>query len=147
MNDKAERNRARTPRSIQAKPPASDHKAASKSGKRNFEPYEREPRTLRGDIGLDFFAPEEAALLDSEENLEEESEVEESELLVRPALTVELSEDPVRLYLKEIGQIDLLNAESEFRLATRNEAKKRLEWLVEKEGGPDEAETHIQDVF
>jgi len=44
----------------------------------------------------------------------------------------ELSQDPVRLYLKEIGQIKLLNAESEFRLSTRNEAHSRLDWLKQR---------------
>jgi RNA polymerase primary sigma factor len=48
------------------------------------------------------------------------------ELLEDPALAVELSEDPVRLYLKEIGQIHLLDADSEFRLATRIEAERRV---------------------
>jgi RNA polymerase primary sigma factor len=48
------------------------------------------------------------------------------ELLEDPALAVELSEDPVRLYLKEIGQIHLLDADSEFRLATRIEAERRI---------------------
>jgi RNA polymerase primary sigma factor len=47
-------------------------------------------------------------------------------LLEDPALAVELSEDPVRLYLKEIGQIHLLDADSEFRLATRIEAERRV---------------------
>jgi RNA polymerase primary sigma factor len=47
-------------------------------------------------------------------------------LLEDPAMVVELSEDPVRLYLKEIGQIHLLDADSEFRLATRIEAERRV---------------------
>jgi len=51
------------------------------------------------------------------------------EILEDPALAVELSEDPVRLYLKEIGQINLLDAESEFRLATRIEAERLIESL------------------
>ena len=47
-----------------------------------------------------------------------------------PSLTaMELSEDPVRLYLKEIGQINLLDADSEFRLAARIEADRRIEAL------------------
>jgi RNA polymerase primary sigma factor len=45
------------------------------------------------------------------------------EILEDPIVAVELSEDPVRLYLKEIGQINLLDADSEFRLAARIEAQ------------------------
>ena len=42
-------------------------------------------------------------------------------------VAIELSEDPVRLYLKEIGQINLLDADSEFRLAARIEAERNIE--------------------
>jgi len=45
------------------------------------------------------------------------------------AANIELSEDPVRLYLKEIGQINLLDADSEFRLAARIEADRHIETL------------------
>ena len=51
------------------------------------------------------------------------------EILEDPTIAVELSEDPVRLYLKEIGLIHLLDADSEFRLAARIEAEHRLEAL------------------
>ena len=51
------------------------------------------------------------------------------EILEDPVLAVELSEDPVRLYLKEIGQIHLLDADSEFRLAARIEAERCIELL------------------
>lgn len=45
------------------------------------------------------------------------------------ALAIELSEDPVRLYLKEIGQIHLLDIDNEFRLATRIAAGRYLNSL------------------
>jgi RNA polymerase primary sigma factor len=45
-------------------------------------------------------------------------------------VTLELSEDPVRLYLKEIGQINLLDADSEFRLAARIEADRHMDTLI-----------------
>ncbi len=48
------------------------------------------------------------------------------EILEDPTIAVELSEDPVRLYLKEIGQIHLLDTDSEFRLAARIEAQRYL---------------------
>ena len=51
------------------------------------------------------------------------------EILEDPTIAVELSEDPVRLYLKEIGQIHLLDADSEFRLAARIEADRHLQLL------------------
>ncbi len=51
------------------------------------------------------------------------------EIIKDPSLVVEVLEDPVRLYLKEIGQINLLDADSEFRLSTRTEANRRLERL------------------
>jgi len=51
------------------------------------------------------------------------------EILEDPAIAVELSEDPVRLYLREIGQIHLLDADSEFRLAARIEADGHIQAL------------------
>ena len=41
-------------------------------------------------------------------------------------LAVEFSEDPVRLYLREIGQVKLLDTDSEFRLATISEADRHI---------------------
>ena len=52
--------------------------------------------------------------------------VEEPLNLSIPALAVELSGDPVRLYLREIGQVKLLDADSEFRLATMIEARRLI---------------------
>ena len=51
------------------------------------------------------------------------------EILEDPTIALELTEDPVRLYLKEIGQIHLLDADSEFRLAARIEAERRIQLL------------------
>lgn len=42
-------------------------------------------------------------------------------------ISIELGDDPVRLYLKEIGQVDLLDVSHEFWLSTRVAASKRLE--------------------
>lgn len=47
----------------------------------------------------------------------------------RRFLIAEIGEDPVRLYLKEIGNIDLLAQDQEFWLATRLEAGRHLQVL------------------
>ncbi len=69
--------------------------------------------------------------VDDPELMEDEPvDIEEPlELIKNPALAEELSEDPVRLYLREIGQVKLLDADSEFRLSTMIEAWRLLEEL------------------
>ncbi len=49
--------------------------------------------------------------------------------LLKPAMDADLSEDPVRLYLREIGEIELLSVDHEFWLATRIEAARRINVL------------------
>jgi len=71
-------------------------------------------------------AVEEIIEPDDESLAQQEEEIDEDEDLLdfkkSPRLAAELSEDPVRLYLREIGQVKLLDVDSEFRLATLIEA-------------------------
>jgi len=62
--------------------------------------------------------PDASVLAQQEEELEEEID------LKSPEVAAELAEDPVRLYLREIGQVRLLDSDSEFRLATMVEANR-----------------------
>ncbi len=73
--------------------------------------------------------PEEAVVEVSPEEWVDLNLEEPLDLIDTSAVSVELSEDPVRLYLKEIGQINLLDADSEFRLAARIEALRHVENL------------------
>ncbi len=87
------------------------------------------PASLKGSL------PEADGLEDEAEELEISAEPEEDELrsvgeelngqaveesldLVQAELAAELSADPVRLYLREIGQVKLLDSDSELHLAT-----------------------------
>jgi len=64
-----------------------------------------------------------------EEKVSEVKSAEEEQALERISLTLELSDDPVRLYLKEIGRVDLLNTDQELWLAVRMNAVRQLEIL------------------
>jgi len=61
-------------------------------------------------------------LTQSEEDLLEDDTLDER----RPEIAAELAEDPVRLYLREIGEVKLLDSDREFRLATLIEAKRQI---------------------
>jgi len=52
----------------------------------------------------------------------------------KPSQAAELSDDPVRLYLREIGRVKLLDSDSEFRLATILEGKRLVTNLVFHKG-------------
>ena len=73
--------------------------------------------------------PDDQELSLEEDELAEFEKEEPLDLLKDPTLIMELSEDPVRLYLREIGEIELLGVDKEFWLATRIEAARRIEAL------------------
>jgi len=69
--------------------------------------------------------------IEAESNSDEDEEVIDDPIeILEAAISGDLSEDPVRLYLKEIGRIDLLDADSEFRLAARIEAERLLDQIL-----------------
>jgi RNA polymerase primary sigma factor len=132
-------------KSVSSKPPAN---ARGKSSARSDRPG----RADRGSRGKDLPgqnpadetgpAVEDDELIEKEENESEEPNpaavgedwtdltLEDTLETLGPSMVaLELSEDPVRLYLKEIGQINLLDADSEFRLAARIEADRHIDTL------------------
>lgn len=70
----------------------------------------------------DFLEPDELIIEGQIEDLDEALNISTHEI-------TEYSEDPVRLYLREIGLVKLLDADSEFRLATLIEADHLIETL------------------
>jgi RNA polymerase primary sigma factor len=76
------------------------------------------------DVAADsIIEPDESLLAQLEEDVDEVLPLRLHEV------AVELSEDPVRLYLREIGQVKLLDSDSEFRLATQSEADRHITML------------------
>jgi len=67
---------------------------------------------------------QEMALADEIQRMERAQQQKNSARVPIPKISSESSDDPVRLYLKEIGQVDLLDADHEFWLATLLEAPK-----------------------
>jgi RNA polymerase primary sigma factor len=61
---------------------------------------------------------------------DEEGEKEDAlDILPSPRVITELSDDPVRLYLKDIGEIELLEVDHEFWLSARMVAMRRLDLI------------------
>lgn len=71
--------------------------------------------------------PDESELLLEASELETLEKEDTFDILRPTTAAVELGEDPVRLYLKEIGEIELLDSDREFWLAVRIEANRRVD--------------------
>ncbi len=67
---------------------------------------------------------------------EELEEIEEEGIETDPGALTELADDPVRMYLKEIGQTPLLDADRELWLATRMLAYQVLQRMLAKAPSP-----------
>jgi RNA polymerase primary sigma factor len=74
--------------------------------------------------------PDEVAIAREEKDLGDIKKEKPTDILEDPSMAGEVSDDPVRLYLKEIGGIDLLVQDQEFWLATQMEASRRVESLT-----------------
>ena len=75
-----------------------------------------------GEELVEITEPDEIDMIEPQEDLFEEEPL----VAKYPEVAAELAEDPVRLYLREIGQVKLLDADSEFRLATLIEAARSI---------------------
>jgi RNA polymerase primary sigma factor len=85
---------------------------------------------LLSDMDADVVIDEPDELLLAQEADEYKNSSEDESLdVIAPDIETELGEDPVRLYLREIGEIELLSVDHEFWLATRIEAARRVEAL------------------
>jgi RNA polymerase primary sigma factor len=76
----------------------------------------------------DAVEPDESSLA-QQEDLEDDDPLDLPHI---PELAVEMADDPVRLYLREIGQVKLLDSNSEFRLATRIEAGRMIRAYIQR---------------
>lgn len=97
--------------------------------------------------------PDEDAEPDGEELSREERDLEELakdeslDVTNNPSLIMELSDDPVRLYLKEIGGIDLLDPDHEFWLATRMIAARRAESLARQHPTVRRGDSQVRGIY
>ena len=111
-----------------------ESKPAAKSTKRNGTSSRRKPKRQE----------------DNWDNPEEEAEEEVREdpiEILEAAAAGDVNEDPVRLYLKEIGRIDLLDADSEFRLAARIEAERLVEKMIIESTRVKQDEGYFTEIF
>ena len=119
----------RTPTKVAEERLEEERLEAGQEQESNLETLSDEEIELNGEDLEEMAEPDKDSLEQQEEELEDDEDVIS---LKTPELAAELSEDPVRLYLREIGQVKLLDADSEFRLATLIEADRLVEVLLRR---------------
>lgn len=120
---------ARTHKRTRSTKPVEDNPSIEDEGSPPVKPLE-DVDDLLSEMDADVVIDEPDELLLTQEADEFKAEPEDDNLeLISPTLETELGEDPVRLYLREIGEIELLSVDHEFWLATRIEAARRVEVL------------------
>jgi RNA polymerase primary sigma factor len=109
------------------KPPTGSSEQRTKKPKFSEEEILATP-LLDDDLMLDTATEE---IIEPDENLlmQLEDDVDDALPLHSHETSSEFAEDPVRLYLREIGQVKLLDSDSEFRLATIGEADRHISIL------------------
>jgi RNA polymerase primary sigma factor len=117
FSQKEKRKTGDKPTAPRAKKTASSEPHFEDSNEKMSEDTRLKDLVLMGDEVGD---PDISILAQQEEEFFEEEPVD----LKNPEVAAELSEDPVRLYLREIGEVKLLDSDSEFRLATMIEANR-----------------------
>lgn len=122
--------------------------SSSRTDKKNPRPKKatREISQLDEDV-LNKQEPDDTSLNQTNSEWGEITTEDPLEILEDPSIALELTEDPVRLYLKEIGQINLLDADSEFRLAVRIEANVRVEAFINHIHPETGKEGHYKSLF
>lgn len=97
-------------------------KAKSDKPRKNFS-IDTVMDSLTGEsVSDEFIEPDDSMIVQQDEDTDDS-------LPLHEHLTSEPGEDPVRLYLREIGQVKLLGADSEFRLATLIEGDRMIATL------------------
>jgi RNA polymerase primary sigma factor len=91
--------------------------------------------------------PDEEALSQEERDLENLIKEEPLDLLEDPNLVMELGDDPVRLYLREIGGIELLDSQREFWLSTQIEAVRRIDAFNRKNVIAQQGTSQLRNLY
>ncbi len=107
-----------------------DDKKASKKSSKSVRGFNTKKGKERSEVDESTVWKEDEGADPDSTNEEEEDLAEDPIGILEAAAAGDLSEDPVRLYLKEIGRIELLDADSEFRLAARIEAERLIDHIV-----------------
>jgi RNA polymerase primary sigma factor len=90
---------------------------------------------------------QEVAVADEIQRMERAQRQKNADRVPIPKISTETSDDPVRLYLKEIGQVDLLGVNHEFWLASQLEAPKVFDQARKQDPNLKRGKSTLESIF